>query len=144
MRSNRVLLAAVLLILPAVAFAAGEIYRCQAPGGTVGYQQQPCANPGDGDAVGIATVYPDHTAARDRLMQREAAMDARLLKRLEIEAAERIARDERIAREAALQAERERTERERAQYPHVLVIGWPQRHRDSHRRPWSERYSIAR
>lgn len=144
MGSNRVLLAAMLLGLTADAVAAGEIYRCKSPGGTVGYQQQPCAQPGDGDVVGIATIYPDHTGARDRLMQREAAMDARLLKRLEIEAAERIARDERIAREAALQAERERTERERAQSTPAFIVGWPHRQRLGPRRPSPERYSIAR
>jgi hypothetical protein len=144
MKSNRVPLAAILLVLAADAAAAGEIYRCKAPGGTASYQQQPCAHPDDGGAVGIATIYPDHTAERDRLMQRVAAMDARLIRRLEIEAAERIARDERIAREAALQAERERTERERAQNAPVLIVGWPQRPGSAPRRPWPERYSIAR
>lgn len=139
MRSNRVLLATMLLGL--AADAAAEIYRCKPEGGTVSYQQQPCASPGDGDTVGIATVYPDHTAERDRLMQREAAMDARLLKRLEIDAAERIARDERIARERELQAERERTERERAQNTPVYIVGFPQRQRPRRAGP---DYSIAR
>jgi hypothetical protein len=49
--------------------------------------------------------YPDYAAERDRLAMREAALDARLLKRLEIEAAERIARDDRAAREKAAQAQ---------------------------------------
>jgi hypothetical protein len=135
MKPKELLLAAVLLGLAANASAAGEIYRCKAPGGSVSYQQQPCANAGEGDAVGIATLYPDHTVERDRLMQREAAMDARLLKRLEIEASERIARDLRIAREAELQAERERAAAQQAQGG-VFIVGSPQRQRQSHRGPW--------
>lgn len=137
-------LGCVLLAGLAAEAAASEIYRCKSPGGTVSYQQHPCAQPGEGSLAGIATVYPDHTAERDRLMQRVAAMDARLIKRLEIEAAERIARDERIAREAALQAERERSERERAQGAPLVIVGVPQRHRPPQRRPWSERHAIVR
>jgi hypothetical protein len=143
MNSNRALLAAALLGLAANASAAGEIYRCKSPAGGVSYQQQPCGDANEGGAVGIATQYPDHTVERDRLMQREAAMDARLLKRLEIDAGERIARDERIAREREVQAERERTERERVQNAPVYIIGFPQRHRQGPRRPWTG-YPTAR
>jgi hypothetical protein len=141
MRTKQALLATALLGLAANTVAASEIYRCKSPAGAVTYQQQPCADANEGGAVGIATSYPDHTAERDRLMQREAAMDARLLKRLEIDAAERIARDERIARERELQAERERTERERAQNAPLYMVGFPQRQRP--RRAWPDQ-SMAR
>jgi hypothetical protein len=99
-----VLSSAVLFALP----AAAQIYRCEAPGGAVTYQQQACEAGESGGAVPIPTQYPDYREARARLAAREAALDARLLKRLEIESAERIARDERVARERELAAERER------------------------------------
>ncbi len=138
MRSNRALLATVLLGLAANAAAASEIYRCKSPGGAVSYQEQPCPAESAGEAVNIPLSYPDHTAERDRLMQREAAMDARLLKRLEIEAAERIARDTRIARERELQAAQEREQATAAvpAYP-AYIVGGPQRQRWVPRRPWA-------
>src|SRR5258708_3412574 len=138
MRPNRALLATVLLGLAADA-TADEIYRCRAPGGSVTYQQQPCPLASEAEAVNIPLSYPDHTAERERLMQREAAMDARLLKRLEIESAERIARDMRIARERELQAEQERAAASAASsaaYP-AYIVGWPQRQRWVPRRPWA-------
>lgn len=143
MKSKPALISALFMGF-AVDAPASDIYRCKSAGGTVSYQQQPCSHPGEGHLAGIATVYPDHTAERDRLMQRVAAMDARLIKRLEIEAAERIARDERIAREAALQAERERAAREQAQSAPVVIIGWPQRQGPPQRRHWNGRHSSIR
>jgi hypothetical protein len=133
MTTPRLLLAAVTLCLAVPAVAANEIYRCQAPGAAVSYQQQPCEDRALGEIAPIAALYPDHTAERDRLMAREAAMDARLLKRLEIEAAERIARDNRAAMVAL--AERERAAREAQDAP-VFVVGVPNR-RPAARRPWS-------
>lgn len=141
MRSNRALFATVLLGLAANAAAASEIYRCKSPSGAVTYQQQPCPAESDGGAVNIPLSYPDHTAERDRLMQREAAMDARLLKRLEIESAERIARDTRIARENELQAAQERAQAAAAPAYPAYIVGWPQRQRWVPRRPWA---SVAR
>lgn len=136
MNANRLLLAA-LLLGAATGAGATEIFRCKSPGGSVTYQQQPCGPAADGGAVSIPVTYPDHVAERDRLAAREAAMDARLLKRLEIESAERIARDNRIAKEKEAQAERERTERERAQTNAPLfIVGMRERHRAAPRRPW--------
>ncbi|MGZ5039232.1 MAG: DUF4124 domain-containing protein [Usitatibacter sp.] len=83
--------------------ASAEIYRCQARGG-VTYQEVPCPAEAIADKMSIPTFYPDYMPERDRLAAREAALDARLLRRLEIESLERIARDERIAREKEAQA----------------------------------------
>jgi Domain of unknown function (DUF4124) len=99
----RPLLAALLLV--AAGTSSAEIFRCKAHDGAVTYQQDPCGPSTDGGAVNIPVSYPDYAAERDRLAMREAALDARLLKRLEIEAAERIARDDRAAREKAAQAQ---------------------------------------
>ena len=86
--------------------AAAEIYRCTAPGGGVSYQELPCDGASQGGAVAIPTQYPDYVAARDRLSAREAATDARILERLRLESAERIAREDRLARQAQYDAER--------------------------------------
>ena len=94
---NRPMLAALLLL--ATGLCSAEIFRCTARDGGVTYQQDPCAASSNGGAVNIPTSFPDYSYERERLALREAALDARLLKRLEIEANERIARDERIARE---------------------------------------------
>ena len=99
---NRPMLAALLLL--ATGLCSAEIFRCTARDGGVTYQQDPCAASSNGGAVSIPTSYPDYSDERERLARREAALDARLLKRFEIEANERIARDERIAREKEAQA----------------------------------------
>lgn len=131
MKTPHTLLATAVLFLAAGSSAAG-IFRCEAANGGVTYQQDPCPTAASGGAVNIPTSYPDHTDARDRLFAREAAADARLLKRLEIEAAERIARDDRIAREREAQAERERI-----QNTPTYVVAWPMRApRHPPRRAW--------
>jgi hypothetical protein len=99
---NRPMLVALLLL--ATGLCSAEIFRCTARDGGVTYQQDPCAASSNGGAVNIPTSYPDYSDERERLARREAALDARLLKRLEIEANERIARDDRIAREKEAQA----------------------------------------
>lgn len=99
---NRPMLAALLLL--ATGLCSAEIFRCTARDGGVTYQQDPCAASSNGGAVNIPTSYPDYSYERERLALREAALDARLLKRLEIEANERIARDDRAAREKEAQA----------------------------------------
>jgi hypothetical protein len=53
---------------------------------------------------------------RDRLLAREAALDARLVRRAEIDAQERIAREARWARQAEMEAERERARTTEAGY----------------------------
>jgi hypothetical protein len=114
-------IAAAVLALACANAQATQIFRCTAAGG-ITYQQQPCGPASVGGAVDIPTSYPDAGPERERLLQREAALDARLMKRLEIESRERIARDERIARERELEAERGRTERERSQEAPVYIV----------------------
>jgi hypothetical protein len=131
MKTTHALTAAAFLFL-AAGTSAAEIFRCTARDNRVTYQQEPCPEAALGGVVSIPASYPDYSAERDRLMQREAAMDARLLKRLEIEAAERIARDERAARELAAKAERERAESTPA-----YIVAWPARApRHPPRRAW--------
>jgi hypothetical protein len=123
----------VALLTLAVAAPAAEIFRCTEPGGTISYQQEPCQGASSGQAVNIPSAYPDaNTAERDRLLQREAALDARMLKRAEIDAVERIARDDRSAREREAQAERERLQNAPAYF-----VAWPARQpRHWSRHPW--------
>jgi hypothetical protein len=97
---------ALALLLPHAAWS-GTIFRC-ADAGAVSYQEQPCSGAGIERAVSLPEFPPVNVAERERLLQREAALDARLLKRAELEAAERIAREARRARELELEAERER------------------------------------
>jgi hypothetical protein len=111
------------IALLAIAFPAqAEIFRCTAMGG-VTYQELPCA--GSGGATDIPVAYPEiNRLERDRLLQREAALEARMLKRAEIDSAERIARDDRIARERELAVLREGLAQRDAQAagPGFLVI----------------------
>jgi hypothetical protein len=131
--TTKTILAGAMLLAFAGPAAASEIFRCTPAGGSVTYQQAPCGDAVTGGAVDIPTNFPDHTAERERLFQREAALDARLLKRLEIDAAERIARDNRIAREHELQAARERAEQAA---PGFVIVPWrAQRHAPRGARP---------
>ena len=129
------MLGAALLLLAANANASAEIFRCTAPGGSVTYQQVPCPTAASGGAVDIPSSFPAVNALeRERLFERESALDARLLKRAEIDAAERIAREDRLARERELQAQ---VERDRAQNIPVYVVGPLLRmQRHTPRRPW--------
>ena len=107
---------ALIAALPA---AAAPIYRCtDAFGGNVSYQEQPCA--AAGEATAIPTQFPDYAGPRDSLAAREAAADARLLERLRLESAERIARDDRAARQAQLDAERDHAQATDAWMPVYL------------------------
>ena len=116
-------LIALLVFVPLSAGAA-PIYRC-ATGGSITYQEMPCA--GMGVRTDIPESYPEvNKTERDRLLQREAALDARLLKRAEIEAGERVARESRRARELELAAERERAQPIEPVYV-VPVISRPHR-----------------
>jgi hypothetical protein len=120
------LLIACAALFPALPTGA-EIYRCVKPGGSVTYQELPCESGAQGGAVDIPSRFPDHIEPRERLAAREAAADARLLKRLEIEAAERIARDARISRENELAAERERALAAQPQTPIYVLLPVPRR-----------------
>jgi hypothetical protein len=108
------------LLMLGSALAQAQVYRCT-EAGRVTYQAQPCASAGAGRVLDIPAAYPEvNLRERDRLLQREAALDARLLKRAELEAAERVARENRRARELEAQAERERA---RAVEP-AYVVAW--------------------
>jgi hypothetical protein len=100
--------AAVALVAIAIP-AHAEIFRCTASGGAVTYQEVPCPASAQSRAMDIPAVdYPEvNRAERERLLQREAALDARQLKRAQVDAAERIARDDRAARERESQALRD-------------------------------------
>ena len=88
----------MLAMAPAAQAASSEIFRCTAPNGSVTYQQFPCATPGAVQAVEIALSFPDpDSAQRDRLCEREAALDKRLeamRDRLTAESVARISRPE--------------------------------------------------
>jgi hypothetical protein len=120
------------ILLAVYAGAAGaQIYRCSA-GGSVTYQEIPCPATADAATMPIGADFPTvNLLERDRLLRREAALDARILKRAELDSAERIARDDRIAREATLQAQMERERNEAATY---YVVARPLRH--APRRSW--------
>jgi hypothetical protein len=133
MKTSRCLLACALLVAAGASYA--EIFRCQSREG-VTYQEVPCPAKAIADTVNIAAgSYPDYVAARDRLAARESAMDARLLRRLEIESAERIARDNRAAMEA--QAERDRIAQQAAQASPLYIVPFAMRApRHPPRRAW--------
>ena len=118
MRATLAFLPFLIAALPATA----QVYRCSVPGQPVSYQEQPCEGASQGGALALPTQFPDYLEPRNRLAAREAAADARILRRLEIESAERIARDERLAREAQLQAERERAEAADAAWYPVYAV----------------------
>jgi hypothetical protein len=85
---------------------AGGIYRCSAPDGAVTYQETACAGASTGGVANIPTGYPDfNVVEHERILQREASLDNRMLERYRIDSAERIARDDRIAREKEAAAE---------------------------------------
>ena len=88
---------------------AARLFRCTSAGGAVTFQEQPCGAASDERVQDLPEYPPANLAERDRLLQREAALDARLLKRAEIDSNERIARDARRSRELELEAERARS-----------------------------------
>jgi hypothetical protein len=87
--------------------AEGPVYRC-ANAGSVSFQQVPCPTASEERAYELPSYPPVNMLERDRLLAREAALDARLVRRAEIDAQERIAREARWARQAEAEAERER------------------------------------
>jgi len=101
MEARGAILMAGLLLLGADALASSDIFRCVAPGGRITYQQIPCPNDSAERVIDVPSEYPEiDRAARDRLFQREAALDARLMKQAELDTALRIAREDRLARES--------------------------------------------
>ena len=105
------------------AAAAPVIYRCTERG-AVTYQEIPCGEVEQARTVNIPSVFPEaNVAERNRLLQREAALDARLLERARIESAERIAQSELATREKEAKAMREAAELAAQQpvYPAYIV-----------------------
>ena len=107
---------AALAFVSLAACAHAEIYRCTSERGAITYQEIPCPASAKAATMDIPSAFPEvNRAERDRLLAREAALEARLLKRAEIDAAERIARDDRVARERELAALREELARRDAE-----------------------------
>lgn len=118
------------LVATASCLAHGaQIFRCVDARGAVTYQETACALASDERAWQTPEYPPVNTAERDRLLQREAALDARLLKRAELDTAERIAREERRARELELASQREQASPE----PPLYIIPWTLRPPRPHR-----------
>lgn len=138
-----VALAAGFLALPAYA----EIFRCTSERGAITYQEIPCPASTHAATMDIPRQFPEiNRMERDRLLAREAALDARLLERAKIDAAERIARDDRVARDrelAALREELARRDAEQAAVGFVVVQPFraPRLHHRLNRRPPSWRPS---
>jgi hypothetical protein len=130
MKMRALIWSAAILLAAHAGSAGAEIYRCIA-GGSVSYQEFPCPAAAEAATMPIGADFPAvNLMERDRLMQRDADLDARILKRAELDSAERIARDDRISREATLQA----MERERAEATPFYVAARPLRH--GVRRAW--------
>ena len=124
----KVLAILAIAMLPAPA-AASAIFRCTSPAGEVTYQEIPCPASATGGATPIRDAYPEiNHAERNRLLQREAALDARLLKKQEMESIERIAMGEQVAREREAQALAARRESESSYaYAPAWVVMQPAR-----------------
>jgi hypothetical protein len=112
---SRLGLLAILATLASAGVQAAAVYRCTDSGGAVTYQELPCSA-GAAERTWEVSFPPANTTERERLLQREAALDARMLKRAELDTAERIAREARYAQEAALEAERERAKATESPY----------------------------
>jgi hypothetical protein len=126
-------LAGVAIFAAALPTEAAQVFRCTAPGGAVTFQETPCDANAHERALDVPQYPAVNSAERERLLQREAALDARLLKRAEIEAAERVAKEARWAREAELETERQRAKAEtQYAYPVYPVYGRPFRPRPTH------------
>ena len=95
----------LLILAVATGAAAAPIYRCDSPKGT-SYQEFPCESQDLGGATSLPTSFPEYNKAEhDRILAREAALEERMLRREAINSAERIARDDRIAREKEAEAQ---------------------------------------
>ena len=71
------IVAATFALVPFVQCAAADIYRCASPRGAVSYQELPCH--GEGGKTDLPTNFPEvNLAARETLLQREAALERRL------------------------------------------------------------------
>jgi hypothetical protein len=120
MRARNTILALGLLPLALGPLSASAgIFRCAEPGMAVSYQEMPCADPSMASTLDVPTEYPAIDAQkRDRLLQREAALDQRLEARRERESRETIAT---IGRDAQVQAAEAEAEAAAAAY----FMAWP-------------------
>jgi hypothetical protein len=84
----------LLVCLAAAALpAAAEIYRCTSKGGAVTYQQIPCAASERATVLDLPGSYPAaDPQERQRLFEREAALDRRLEAQRERDSREAVAR----------------------------------------------------
>jgi len=86
--------------------AHADVFRCTSSAGAVTYQEMPCAPDQAVRVVDVPERYPAaNQAERDRLFQREAALDRRLEAERERESREAIARMSRPAPVAAQEPE---------------------------------------
>ena len=86
--------------------AHADVFRCTSSAGAVTYQEMPCAPDQAVRVVDVPERYPAaNQAERDRLFQREAALDRRLEAERERESREEIARISRPAPVAAQEPE---------------------------------------
>ena len=117
--------------------ASAGIFRCKDRAGSVTYQEVPCVS-ADERATDIPTAFPEvNYAERDRLLRREAELDARLLRRAEIDAQVQIAREERLARER--EAELQRQAANDAGPVWLVPMAYRNAWRDTHRRVITQR-----
>jgi hypothetical protein len=84
--------------------ASAQIFRCSTPSGAMAYQQFPCDPNNDAGTVQIQSFPEIDREARDRLMQREAALDQRLEAQRERLSREEMTRVTARAQVAAAQA----------------------------------------
>jgi hypothetical protein len=113
----RIFFAAVALA-PFMQCAAADIYRCATPGGGISYQELPCH--GVGAKTDLPTNFPEvNIAARETLLQREAALERRLEAQRERLSREEMTRITARAQVAAAEA----TVRPVAEP--VYLAGWP-------------------
>jgi len=113
--------------------ASAQVYRCIDKGGAVTFQEQACPVTSEERVTTIPTAYPEvNTRERERLLARADAADERLLKRMQIESQERIARDHRASMEAIAEAERERSRADDAGRYIVYGSPWVRAHRPQH------------
>jgi hypothetical protein len=116
--------------LGSMAFSAGaQVYRCADARGAITFQERACPVTSEEHVTTIPTSYPEvNLRERERLLARADAADERLLKRMQIESQERIARDHRASMEAIANAERERARADEAGgyvvYGNPLVRGY--------------------
>ncbi|APV49288.1 hypothetical protein BWI17_06085 [Betaproteobacteria bacterium GR16-43] len=98
MRLPATIAAAFLAASSGAALAASGVYKCIGSDGRISYQEMPCPESRDSQPMALPTEFPAiDTAARDRLLEREAALDRRLeaqRDRLTAEAIAKISRPE--------------------------------------------------